>query len=80
MIRFAVMKKAVGIILIIFLITVAPALTVFAAPPPPPPNPGTGDVPIGGMPIGGGLIILVALAVGYGVQKLYNARKRKINE
>lgn len=75
------MKKAVGIILIIFLIAVAPALTVFAAPPPPPPpSPGTGDVPIGGLPIGGGLIILVALAVGYGVQKLYNARKRKINE
>ncbi|NQT76482.1 MAG: hypothetical protein HQ565_02125 [Bacteroidetes bacterium] len=58
----------------------ASALRVFAAPPPPPPNPGTGDTPIGAMPIGGGLIILVALATGYGVQKLYNARKRKINE
>ena len=73
------MKKAVGIILIIFLITAA-STTMFAAPPPPPPSPGTGDVPIGGVPLGGGLIILLALAAGYGVQKLYNARKRKINE
>ena len=77
------MKKAVGIILIIFFITMAPALRVCAAPPPPPPDPNsqsTGDVPIGGLPIGSGLIILVALATGYGVQKVYNARKRKINE
>lgn len=75
------MKKAVGIIIIFFLLTAAPVLTVFAAPPPPDPNsPSTGDVPIGGSPIGSGLIILVALATGYGVQKLYNARKRKINE
>ena len=56
------------------------ANTVIAAPPGPPGGPGGGGVPIGGSPISGGVMILVALALGYGARKLYNARKRKISE
>lgn len=75
------MKKSIGIILIIFLLILLPVFSMFAQPgSPPPPNPGTDDTWIGGVPIGGGLVILMALVVGYGVRKIYNARKRKINE
>jgi len=60
--------------------------SAIAAPPGPPGGgggPGTGGggpVWIGGSPISGGLLILAALALGYGARKLYNARKRKISE
>ena len=75
------MKKSIGIPLIIFLLILLPIFSMFAQPgSPPPPNPGTNDAWIGGVPIGGGLVILMALVVGYGVRKVYNARKRKINE
>lgn len=54
--------------------------SAIAAPPVPPGPPSTGDVPIGGSPIAGGVLILIALALGYGARKLYNTRKRKISE
>ncbi len=50
--------------------------------PPPPPDPGSeGDQDPygGGAPIGGGLLILLSLSGGYGLKKLYDAR-RKLEE
>ena len=79
----AIMRKSIGVILMI-LIVVALAVVADAAPPPPPDppsgGPGTGETYIGGVPIAGGLLILIALAASYGARKLYNARKRKISE
>jgi hypothetical protein len=80
------MKQSIGIILLIFMLSVVLVITVNGAPPPPPgappdpPGPGGGGVPIGGTPIAEGVMILIALALGYGGRKLYNARKRKISE
>ena len=75
-----IMKKSIGVILMI-LIVVALTGVVNASPPPPPdPGPTPGETYIGGVPIAGGLLILIALAASYGARKLYNARKRKISE
>jgi len=60
--------------------------SVFAQDPPPPPPPGGGhgaggsQVPGGGAPIGSGLVLLIAMAAGYGGKKVYNFRKRKLVE
>ncbi len=58
----------------------------FAQTPPPPngdggnPNSG-GNTPVGGgAPIGGGLFILVALGAGYGAKKVYDYKKREMEE
>jgi len=43
-----------------------------------PPDPGgdpTGDPVGGGTPIGGGLIMLVAMGTAYGIKKVYNLKK-----
>lgn len=78
------MKRSIGIVLSIFLLVCAVALATAGPPPPPgppgPPGPGGGDVPIGGTPIAEGVMILLALALGYGGRKWYNARKRKISD
>ena len=75
------MKKSIGVILLIFIFFVVAAVTVYAAPPPPPsPGPTVDETYIGGVPIAGGLLIMIALAVSYGARKLYNERKRKISE
>ncbi|MBM3405157.1 MAG: hypothetical protein FJY10_09755 [Bacteroidetes bacterium] len=47
---------------------------------PPHPNggggPGSGNIPVGGgAPISGGIVILLALAAGYGARKVYDMRK-----
>lgn len=79
------MRKAIGIIILVFMLTAVAVHNVSAAPPPPgqppdPPDPGGGGVPIGGSPIEGGALILVALAAGYGARMYYIAKKRKISE
>jgi len=77
------MKKSLGVILLMFMLCVVLVSTMYgSAPPPPPdpPDPGGGGVPIGGSPIAEGVMILVALALGYGGRKLYNEHKRKISE
>ena len=56
------------------------SISVFAQDPPPPP-PGhnsSGNVPGGGAPIGGGMLVLVALGAGYGAKKVYDFRKRDL--
>ena len=46
------------------------------APPAPPENAGGNGGPVGGgAPIGSGLVLLIAMAAGYGGKKVYNARK-----
>lgn len=77
------MKKSIGVLLMI-LFVVAITVVVTGAPPPPPDDPptgpGSGETYIGGVPIAGGVLIMIALAASYGARKLYNARKRKISE
>lgn len=80
----SIMKKSIGVVILIFIFLVATSVMVHAAPPSPPPPPGpvpgTNETYIGGVPIAGGVLILIALALGYGARKLYNARKRRISE
>lgn len=53
--------------------------TLFAQMPPHPNGgggPGSGNTPVGGAAsIGGGILILISLAVGYGARKIYDLRK-----
>ena len=75
------MKLSIGKIILILMLLMIAVSTVTAAPPGPPgPGGGGGGTYIGGSPIAGGFLILVALALGYGARKYYNARKRKISE
>ena len=73
-----IMKKSIGVILLIFIFFVVATLTDYAAPPTPPQipptDPSVGETYIGGVPIAGGLLIMIALAVSYGARKLYNER------
>ena len=54
-------------------------LTLLAQAPPTPPveaNNGGGPVGGGGAPIGSGIVLLIALAAGYGGKKVFDARKK----
>lgn len=79
------MKRSIARLILIFTLVVAPVFECLA-PPPPPPGPPAGVGPrknetyIGGVPIASGMVILVALGLGYGARKYYNARKRRISE
>jgi len=76
--------KKFKILFTITIITITfSSISLFAGAPPPPPPPGhnsSGNVPGGGAPIGGGLLILVALGAGYGAKKVYNFNKRNLAE
>ncbi|RLC56855.1 MAG: hypothetical protein DRH89_04790, partial [Candidatus Cloacimonadota bacterium] len=52
--------------------------TTFADLPPDPGTggPGNGDIPVGGSPIGGGLFILLSMALAYGSSKFIEYRKK----
>jgi len=51
------------------------------APPAPPANAGSSGGPVGGgAPIGSGVVLLIAMAAGYGGKKVYDFRKRKLVE
>jgi len=70
------MKTFIKLITITLLTINSIALFAGAPPPPPPPGHGTGgNVPGGGAPIGGGLLILIALGAAYGVKKVYEMKK-----
>ena len=76
-----IMKKSIGVILLIFIFFAMVSVTGYSSPPPPPGGgPTVDETYIGGVPIAGGVLILIALAVGYGARKLYNSRKRAISE
>ncbi|MBN2173602.1 MAG: hypothetical protein JW731_05700 [Bacteroidales bacterium] len=74
------MKKLVLISLLILVIIIPNLLTAQPQPWDPAWNGGEGAYPIGGgAPIGGGLLILLSLAIGYGVRKIYEARRKVLD-
>ena len=68
--------------LLILLAGLLISIPTFADDPPPPPTHGeVGDIPAGGgASIGGGLLILAVLGIGYGGYKWYKYRKTKATE
>ena len=74
------MKKIIRSIIVVVFLLATPIFmsNVFADAPPDPGGggPGTGDLPVGGgAPIGGGLIIMLALGAAYGSKKTFDAKK-----
>lgn len=68
------MKKL--ILLSIFLMIGSMAILA-QDPPEPPSDAGSGGGPVGGgSPVGSGLVIMVALAAGYGTRKIYQAKRK----
>ena len=76
------MKKTYKILLIILITVAFTSVDIFAqVPPPPPPDHNSqGNVPGGGAPIGGGLFIMLGLGAAYGGKKIYEIRKKKLEE
>ena len=74
------MKKAIRIVLLtVFFITFTVALNTLIGQPMPGGDPSGGGVnpPVGGYaPIGSGLMMLIAMGIGYGTRKVYIARKK----
>ena len=71
------MKKVKGILIVVAMGLVF-SIGMMAQPPQPPAGQGTsGDQPAGpmGSPIDGGISILLVLATGYGMKKIYNVRR-----
>ena len=72
------MKKVIQILAIAFVLLVPVILS--AQPLPWEAGGGEGATPVGGgAPIGGGLLILLSLAIGYGTKKIYEARKKVLD-
>ncbi len=71
------MKKLM--ILLVYL-TISSFALLAQAPPTPPSGAnqgGTGPVGGGGAPIGSGLVLLIAMAAGYGGKKVYDFKNQK---
>jgi hypothetical protein len=81
--KIGIMRKLIKYLIILaFLVMPFFSNQAMAGDPPPPPDPGSeGDTDPsgGGASIGGGLLVLLSLSAGYGLKKLYNAR-RKLDE
>ena len=74
------MKKAIQILVILFVILVPVILSAQPLPYDQSIGGGAGSMPVGGgAPIGGGLLIMLSLAIGYGSKKIYKARKKVID-
>jgi hypothetical protein len=58
---------------------ISPGISLLAQAPPPPPHDaqsgGGGGGPVGGAPLDGGLVILLALGAAYGGKKILGSRK-----
>ena len=70
------MKK----ILMISIVLMLSGFSLLAQAPPSPPvnaNEGGGPVGGGGAPIGSGIVLLIALAAGYGGKRVFDARKQE---
>jgi hypothetical protein len=69
------MKKIIIILISSFLLLLSPVFIngVFAdAPPDPGGDPNTGGgTPVGGSPIGSGMVLLMSLGAAYGIKKVY---------
>lgn len=80
------MKKTLRKLLLVVSIIGAGALINTSLAQPRPGDPGVGGGsggggPIGGnAPIGSGLVMLLAMGLGYGAKKVYDARKASLNE
>ena len=74
------MKKAIQILVILFVILTPVILSAQPLPYDEGIGGGTGGAPTGGgAPIGGGLLIMAALAIGYGTKRIYSMRKKVMN-
>ena len=75
------MKKVIQILAIVLVVLVPVILTAQPLPYDPGVGGGTGVNPVGGggAPIGGGLLIMLSLAIGYGTKKIYELRKKVLN-
>ena len=73
------MKKIIRTLSVIAIIAVGASFnTAFSQPPPPNQSNGssTGGAPIGGSsPIGSGMLLLITMAAGYGVKKVYDIKE-----
>mgnify|MGYP000248984127 CR=1 FL=1 len=78
------MKKTLRKLILVVSIIGADALINFSLAQPrlgDPGVPGGGGDPIGGSaPIGSGFVMLLAMGLGYGAKKVYEARKASLNE
>jgi len=80
------MKKTLRKLILVVSIIGAGALINTSLAQPRPGDPGVGGGaggggPIGGnAPIGSGLVMLLAMGLGYGAKKVYDARKASLNE
>jgi hypothetical protein len=70
------MKKILAITAIL---TISGFALLAQAPPTPPTNAGTGGGPVGGggAPIGSGIVLLIAMAAGYGGKKVFDFKNQK---
>lgn len=74
------MKKAIQILVILLVLLVPVILSAQPLPYDPGIGGGAGSQPVGGgAPIGGGLLIMLSLAIGYGTKKIYSIRRRILN-
>ncbi len=74
------MKNIVKIFVLTLFVLVSTTSVFAQDPPPPPPGSGHGaggsQVPGGGAPIGSGVVLLIAMAAGYGGKKVYDFGKK----
>ena len=73
------MKRLYYKLLAIIMLIILQATPLLHSQPDPGNNGGGGPLG-GGAPVGGGLGILLALGIGYGIKKFWDAYKRKLNE
>jgi hypothetical protein len=73
------MKKAIQILAIAVVVLVPAILSAQPMPYDPSIGGGAGAAPVGGAPIGGGLLIMLSLAFGYGARKIYEIRKKVLD-
>jgi hypothetical protein len=72
------MKKAIQILAVVIVVMLPMILAAQPQPWDPGVGGGEGANPVGA-PIGGGLLIMLSLAIGYGAKKIYNARKKVLD-
>lgn len=74
------MKKVIQILAILFVILVPVILSAQPLPYDTSIGGGAGTTTVGGgAPIGGGLLIMISLAIGYGTKKIYDLRKKVLD-
>jgi len=74
------MKKIIQVLTFVAYVMVPFILSAQPQPWDPGVGGGEGNNPVGGgAPIGGGLLILLSLAIGYGSKKIYDARKKVLD-